>query len=584
MDVLARFRILPKILGVVVLLALASVFGIWFATGKMQAIDAGYSQFLDKDARAWGATPRVNRALWQYQAITYRAIAESDQNEVRRLIGRLDKVAAEAVESVRIIASASARYAGDVRRMEADIGNMVAATKPALEATLAKEDAKALAQMRTQVAPIANKLGDDLVRLRESLDHDIQQGSDDLTATTNGTVRTTLAVVGIAILLVLGLAFVVARFGIAKPLGRVTSILMTLAEGNKAVEIPHTDRRDEIGDMARTAQTFRDNLVRMEKLEAEQREAEMRAAEEKRAVADREAADKAAAEARLAAERKAAMRTLADNFEAAVGGIIDTVSSASNELEAAAGTLTRTANTTQQLSTTVASASEQASANVQSVASATEELTGSVNEISRQVSQSTAIANEAVKQAEATDARINALSQAATRIGDVVKLITAIAEQTNLLALNATIEAARAGEAGKGFAVVAQEVKALAAQTAKATDEIASQISGMQSETTEAVAAIKEIGNTIAHISEIAAAIAAAVEEQGAATSDISRNVHEAAKGTTQVAGTIVEVTHGAAETGSASSQVFASAQQLAGESNHLKVEVDKFLATVRAA
>ena len=260
-------------------------------------------------------------------------------------------------------------------------------------------------------------------------------------------------------------------------------------------------------------------------------------------------------------ERKAAMNALADQFEKAVGSIIETVSTASTELEAAAHTLTQTAETTEQLSGVVATAAEQASANVQSVASASEEMTtGSVEEISRQVHESSTIAREAVTQAQKTDARITELSQAAGRIGDVVKLITAIAEQTNLLALNATIEAARAGEAGKGFAVVAQEVKALAGQTAKATGEIGTQIAGMQAATNESVGAIKEIGGTIARISEIAGSIAAAVEEQGAATQEISRNVQEAAKGTTQVATNIVTVNKGATETGSASSQVLSSA------------------------
>jgi methyl-accepting chemotaxis protein len=232
----------------------------------------------------------------------------------------------------------------------------------------------------------------------------------------------------------------------------------------------------------------------------------------------------------------------------------------------------------------VASASEEASSNVQTVASAAEEMSASVSEVGRQVQESSRIAGEAVRQAEKTDARIAQLSQAAGRIGDVVKLITAIAEQTNLLALNATIEAARAGEAGRGFAVVAQEVKALAAQTAKATDEISTQIAGMQTATLESVGAIKEIGATITRISEIATTIAAAVEEQGAATSEIARNVGEAARGTSQVAANIGDVNRGATETGSASTQVLASAQSLSRDSSRLKSELEAFLSTVRAA
>jgi methyl-accepting chemotaxis protein len=357
-----------------------------------------------------------------------------------------------------------------------------------------------------------------------------------------------------------------------------------LREGRYEVVVPSIERQDEIGAMARATEGFRDGMVRMRAMEAEQREAELRAAADRKAAEERETAAQKAAEHKAAADRKAAMQRLAGEFESAIGHIISTVSSASTELEAAAGTLSETAAVTQSLSGSVAAASEQASASVQSVASATEELTSSVNEISRQVHESSKIAGEAVKQAQKTDARISELSQAAGRIGDVVKLITAIAEQTNLLALNATIEAARAGEAGKGFAVVAQEVKALASQTAKATDEIGTQIAGMQSATQDSVAAIKEIGSTIARISEIAGSVAEAVEEQGAATHEIATNVQQAAKGTTQVASNIVDVNRGAGETGTASTQVLASARSLARESAMLEGEVAKFLETVRAA
>jgi methyl-accepting chemotaxis protein len=283
-------------------------------------------------------------------------------------------------------------------------------------------------------------------------------------------------------------------------------------------------------------------------------------------------------------EQRTAMHSLADGFESAIGEIVNTVSSASTELEASASTLTRTAEMTQRLSTAVASASDEASANVQSVASATEELTTSVNEIGRQVTESAAIADEAVRQAEQTDESMNELARTAERIGDVLKLITSIAQQTNLLALNATIESARAGDAGRGVAVVASEVKALAAQTAKATDDIGQHIVGIQTATQASVAAIKRIGGTIRRISEIGATIAAAVEEQNAATNEISRNAQEVAGGTAKVAANISQVSHGANDTGSASAQVLSSAQSLSGESNRLKLEVGKFLDTVRAA
>ncbi|RED21879.1 methyl-accepting chemotaxis sensory transducer with TarH sensor /methyl-accepting chemotaxis sensory transducer with Pas/Pac sensor [Rhodopseudomonas thermotolerans] len=287
---------------------------------------------------------------------------------------------------------------------------------------------------------------------------------------------------------------------------------------------------------------------------------------------------------RIALQRKLDMQRLAGEFEAAVGEIIETVSSASTELEASAGTLTGTAERSQGLTVAVAAASEQAASNVQSVASATEQMSSSVHEISRQVQESARIAIESVAQARHTNDRVSELSQAAGRIGAVVELINNIAGQTNLLALNATIEAARAGEAGRGFAVVAQEVKALAEQTAKATGDISQQIAGIQAGTEESVAAIRQIGVTIDRMAEIASTVASAVEQQGAATQEIARNVQKAAHGTMEVSSNVASVQQGAAETGSAASQVLSAARALSQDSNRLKAEVSRFLDTVRAA
>ena len=417
------------------------------------------------------------------------------------------------------------------------------------------------ALIRDKALPAASEIGELSDKIVETAKQHAEQATAEAASIELTVEHLGLAVGALAITVLIGTA-VFGSLTIAKPIRRIAEVLLVLANGDKQVDIPYVGRGDEVGDAANAANTFKDNLIRIEKMEAAQRETEARAAE----------------------QRRADMHRLADEFQAAVGEIVNTVSSASTELEAAATSLTRTAENTQHLSTTVTAASEEASTNVQSVASATEELSSSVHEIARRVQESSQIAGEAVQQAQKTDARINELSQAAGRIGDVVQLITDIAAQTNLLALNATIEAARAGEAGRGFAVVASEVKALAAQTAKATEEIGTQITGMQKATQESVVAIKDIGGTIKRISDIAGAIAAAVEEQGAATQEISRNVQQAAAGTTQVASNITEVNHGAAETGSASSQVLSSAQSLSSDSSHLKLEVEKFLASVRAA
>jgi methyl-accepting chemotaxis protein len=373
------------------------------------------------------------------------------------------------------------------------------------------------------------------------------------------TISATSAIISAIALILIG---VFTSRSIVMPIKAMIAAMRKLAGGDNDVDIPAQGRKDEIGEMAETVQVFKDNAIEKVRLEAEQIESEKRAEAEKRAT----------------------MNQMADEFEASVGGVVRTVSSAATEMQSTAQSMSATAEETSAQSTAVAAAAEQASANVQTVASATEELASSVGEIGRQVAQSSQIAARAVKDATNTDEQIQGLAQAANKIGEVVSLITDIAEQTNLLALNATIEAARAGDAGKGFAVVASEVKNLANQTAKATDEIGAQIGGIQSATKDAVTAIQGISKTIGEIDEIATTIASAVEQQGAATQEIARNVEQAATGTRDVTSNIGSVTQAAAETGAASGQVLQSASGLSEQSELLRGEVDSFVAKVRAA
>ena len=377
----------------------------------------------------------------------------------------------------------------------------------------------------------------------------------------DATLRTS-AMTGIVSILTMLAGIWLVVTNLTRPIERMKLSILDLASGNTESEIYGTERRDELGEIAGAVLIFKQNILEAERLRGEQAENEKR----------------------MAAQRKSDMLRLANQFQESVGRVVDTVSAASSQLESAAGQLTLNAASTQELSGTVASASEQTSVNVQGVAAASEQLSSTVLEIGRQVDESSSIAEEAVRQAAKTNQNVVELSQSAERIGAVVELIGQIAGQTNLLALNATIEAARAGDAGKGFAVVAQEVKALAAQTAKATSEIGSQIQSMQESTRQAVEAINDIASTINRISAVSGAIASAVEQQGATTQEISRNVLEAAKGTSEVASSITAVSQGASETGSASSQVLASAKSLSGDSRTLKIEVERFLTMVRAA
>ena len=424
------------------------------------------------------------------------------------------------------------------------------------------ENAKEIGELTTEMAEFADAIMKGSNAMKADLLSDQQRLESESNATIGETERL-VVMLAIGGFLLGGALAVLLGKGISRPMTTMCKAMRELAGGNFDVILPGLGRKDELGEMAGAVEEFKVQAV---------------------AKAERDAAAHDAQNKASSAARRTELIRFADDFEAAVGAIVSNVSASAVQLEAAAGTLTRTAETTQSLSSQVSGSSAEASNNMQSVASATEELSASVDEIGRRVRESSQIAEAAVLQAQQTDGRISKLSRAAQEIGDVVKLITAIAEQTNLLALNATIEAARAGEAGRGFAVVASEVKSLASQTAKATDEISSHISGMQGATQESVAAIKEIGGTIAKISDIAATISSAVEQQSSATQEIARSVQNVAEGTQEAAANIMRVNRGATETGSASEDVLSSARTLSTESTRLREELDRFMANIRAA
>jgi len=419
----------------------------------------------------------------------------------------------------------------------ADIAQMLAVTLPAQAEAFAKSSTEADA-LQTQV------LADTMTESQTTLN-----------SSSNSALTLTIA----AVIAGLAFAFFVAR-SIVVPVRSMTDIMGMLASGDKTVLVPALNNQDEIGAMARAVQVFKENAIRVERLQAEQEEMKRRAEQERRAI----------------------MLKMADDFEANVKHVVSSVSAAATQMQATSQSMASVAEEASRQSTAVAAASEQAASNVQTVAAAAEELSASITEIGQQVSQASNVSSEAVTVAEVADGVMHGLDEATARIGEVVNLINDIASQTNLLALNATIEAARAGDSGKGFAVVANEVKHLANQTAKATEEISGQIGAVQDSTGKAVIAIGQITGIISRISEINSAIASAVEEQGAATQEIARNVDQAATGTQEVSANIVGVNQAAGEAGSAANEVLTAASELGKQATHLSNQVDSFIASIR--
>jgi methyl-accepting chemotaxis protein len=566
MSWLNNLKIVYKLGLILALLTVVIAGTLTYAISRMRIMDDANTDMVTRVDKATTSAARASRRVEKYLSSAFQlAIATTDAGNAKYkainvenqrgyeelMVGVLTAMPEKAAAIEAATASFKAAFSGCAP------GIAFAATT-----TTPEDSLKASARLSAECVPLVETAVSIQAKLVDDFIAGSAKKSDQLTEEAGIAVRNVILTAVIGLLFSLAVALWIGIKGMSQPIAHLKTVMEGFARGDLSSDVPGTERRDELGEMARTVEIFKTNAI-----------------DANRAREDRRADEKRGVE-----QRKAEMNKLASDFEGAVGEIIETVSSSSTQLEASANTLTATAERAQHLTSTVAAASEEASTNVQSVASSTEEMASSVNEISRQVQESSRIASEAVEQAKKTNDRVAELAKAASRIGDVVELINTIAGQTNLLALNATIEAARAGEAGRGFAVVASEVKALAEQTAKATGEIGQQITGIQAATRESVGAIKEIGETIGRMSEISSTIASAVEEQGAATQEISRNVQQAAHGTQQVSSNISDVQRGASETGSASSQVLSAAQSLSRDSNRLKAEVSKFLNTVRAA
>ncbi|WP_029005916.1 methyl-accepting chemotaxis protein [Azorhizobium doebereinerae] len=528
---------------------------------QIQAHDPAMAQLILARSMAWATRALVGSASLQLNTVVgeKRPLTPEEDRSLTTLDSRAE-FAWNAVRDIGLAANAPAALKAAVEA--AQTANYGGTFKPLRDEVLRKVRAGQpsgldLQQWRSAADPGQTAISAAVAAAVDSLLA--------AAAATEATARNKLIVYGVilavaVILTVVGLLVVVRR--VTGPISSLTRVMTEVADGDLQVEVPGAARHDEIGAMAKALLVFKDNLARTRQME------------------DDAARQRIEAEA----ERKEMMQGLASEFEREVGGIIGTVSTSSEELQKTASRMAKAAEKTSAQSTAVAAAAEEASTNVVMVASSAEELGSSVDEIARQVQQSAQMSATAVQEATKTGEVIRELAQAASRIGDVIGLISNIAEQTNLLALNATIEAARAGDAGKGFAVVASEVKALATQTAKATEDISIQITAIQTSTDQAVKVIEGVGQQIRQMSDVASGISAAVEEQGIATREIVRNVDQAATGTNSVNGHIAEVAKTADETGAAASMVLDASTALTSQAKRLEEQMERFLQTVRTA
>ncbi len=529
----------------------------------LHAANRDYSMLVESKVPAAVWATRMGASVIDLSRVTWRAIADesaddaAERSTLESLLGSF-RDRADKTRNLLGDQPLAARIALQQQRFEA----LHRVATQAVRLSQSGKKSEAVAFLQANYNQSFAELRQEMIDYADTIMQDAHVAADQLTAEAQAARWRAIFLVTGSLLVVVLLGLWMAIKGVVAPVRALTATMDRLAGGKLDTDVPGTDRADELGTMAKSVETFRLGLLEVEHLKAEQERQKVRAE----------------------AEKREAMYALANRFQDSVGRVVDTLSSASTELTAAAGSMASIAEETSRQATTVASASEQATTNVQTVASAAEELSSSVSEISRQVAQSTRIAGEAMNEVEQTNRSVQGLTTSVSRISEVVRLISEIASQTNLLALNATIEAARAGDAGKGFAVVASEVKHLATQTARATEDISGRIGEIQGATGQSVAAIERINRVIQQMNEISLTIASAVEEQGAATQEIARNVSQAAEGTQLVSSNILAVTQASAETGTAASQVQSSSAEVAQQAEGLRHEVTNFLREVRAA